>query len=131
MGERIVTERFGDETISPELSPLLFVVCDELGRRPVQLLALHSALEALLVFLASPSTRTNANCRATDFFFALETGCEASFDDLSEAYQLIFDDIAMSLHDTITSSEIAANFFSTPEQLLARLRELPLPDANA
>lgn len=131
MGERNVTERFGDEMISPELPPLLFAVCDELGRRPVQLLALHSALEALLVFLASPSTRTNANCRATDYFFALETGCETSFDDLPETYQLIFDDLAMSLHDTITSPEIAANFYSTPEQLLACLRELPLPAANA
>ncbi|MHB9054494.1 MAG: hypothetical protein ACYC5F_11025 [Thermoleophilia bacterium] len=130
MTQSHVIESFGDEKISPELPSMLSAVCDGFEQHPIQLSKLHTSLEALLAFLASPAGRTKANCRAADLFFTLDTGCGTSFDGLPEGYQLILDDIAGALHHTLTSPEIAANFFSTPEKLLARLRELPVPGAG-
>jgi len=43
---------------------------------------------------------------------------------LPDAYVNILADMSGALHDTISAPEIAANFESTPEQLLARVRAL-------
>jgi len=45
-------------------------------------------------------------------------------DRLPQAYVDILADMAGALHDTITAPDIAANFESTPEQLLETARRL-------
>jgi hypothetical protein len=76
---------------------------------------------ALLEFLSSPIGRTNANCRAVDSFFFHD--CTWLSDRLPEAYHDVIAHMD-ALHDTISARDIAENFDSTPEQLLARARSL-------
>jgi hypothetical protein len=49
---------------------------------------------------------------------------ERDWDHLPEQYQDILGMLGDALHDTIAAPEIAENFSNTPEQLLARLREV-------
>ena len=81
----------------------------------------HS-LDALLQYLCSPEGRTDGNCRFVDSFFMeydawAERGLPVPLHD-------ILADMAGALHDTCSAPDIARNFDSTPEQLLARLRRL-------
>ena len=107
---------------SEGLAALLRNLYVELQREPVQPLRIRTTLTDLLEFLASPSGRTDANCRAVDSFL----GQDAAWDGerLPPAYVDILADMSSALHDTILAPEIAANFESTPEQLLARVRAL-------
>ena len=76
---------------------------------------------ALLEFLSSPAGRTDANCRSVDgFFFHDDTWTAAELPDVYHDVIAHMD----ALHDTITAPEVAQNFDSTPEQLLARARSL-------
>jgi len=59
---------------------------------------------------------------AVDMFLLLDD-CWLN-DDLPEAYHDILADMGGALHDTITAPQIAENFDSTPEQLLARAHTL-------
>ncbi|HKV71292.1 MAG TPA: hypothetical protein VJN62_08590 [Gemmatimonadales bacterium] len=111
--------------MSPRLRPLLISVYDELKLHPTNLLSLRRALEELLIFLASPDGRTNANCWAADLFFALGEGWEIEEWTVPDEYGDILGDMSGALHDTVQSPEVAANFESTPEQLLQRLRAIP------
>lgn len=76
-------------------------------------------MENLLEFLASPRGLTDANCTAVDRFLCFG---EFEWPDLPDPIQDVLGDMAGALHDTLSSPETAANFESTPEQLLARLR---------
>ena len=104
------------------LRPLLLRLHEELQRTPAELPPLRAALIAVLEFLASPRGRTDANCRAVDSFLMRDETWDA--DRLPQAYVDILADMAGALHDTITAPDIAANFESTPEQLLERARLL-------
>ena len=110
------------EPVAPELRPMLESVYAEIARKPADLTSLHNALEVLLKYLGSPAGRTNANCWAADLFFCLGEGWETDWVHLPDAYGDILGDMGGALHDTVQSPEIAANFESTPEQLLMRLR---------
>jgi hypothetical protein len=116
-----IEDEYEGERVSPELAPLLYAVYDELQPRPVNPRRLRSALEGLLEFLATPDGRTNANCHVADWFFM---GPDASWDHsfLPRSLEVILDDIAGALHDAVSAPQVAINFASTPEQLLARLR---------
>ena len=107
------------EGISAELELLARDLFDALTASPLHLPKLRQALERLLEFLASPAGRTDSNCTAIDHFLCLGN---FAWPDLPEAVHDILSDMAGALHDTISSPAIAANFESTPEQLLARLR---------
>ena len=125
MPDLVIQTNHEGEPVSSRLRPLLLAVYDELKRQPTNLPTLRGALEELLVFLASPEGRTNANCWAADLFFALGEGWEIEEWDIPDAYGDILGDMSGALHDTVESPEIAENFESTPEQLLARLRSIP------
>lgn len=100
---------------SRELEPLLQDVHAALGDAA----ALAAALERLLVFLASPAGRTDANCSVTDhFIFATEEQWSGSL------LAPILDDMGGTLHDAIHAENIARTFEATPEQLLERVRKL-------
>ena len=80
-----------------------------------------TALERLLVFLASAEGRTDANCDAVYHFFA---ATESEWTSLPEPHRAILDDMSGTLHETIYRPDIARTFESLPEQLLERLRRL-------
>lgn len=99
---------------SRELEPLVRELFDSFGNEA----ALGPALERLLVYLTMPEGRTDANCTVTDAFVAAsESRWRGS------SLDAILEDMGATLHDAIHAEPIARTFESTPEQLLARLRE--------
>ncbi|MDD5541946.1 MAG: hypothetical protein PHX83_02110 [Acidobacteriia bacterium] len=108
--------------VDESLRPLLERLHKRLTFRPVDAPALRSAIIGVLEFLASPSGRTDANCRAVDLFLTQDEAWDG--DELPESFVEILADMSGALHDTISASDIAANFESTPEQLLERARRL-------
>ena len=124
MSVPIVLEHVDGEAVAPELPPLLAAVYAEVQREPAALPALHSALRRLLLYLASPPGRTNANCWAADLFFMHNDRWERDWEHLPEGYQDLLGYLGSALHDTVSHPDVAANFANTPEQLLARLDRL-------
>ena len=108
--------------VDAALHPLLEQLHRCLTRRPVDLPAARAAIVGVLEFLASPSGRTDANCQAVDFFLMQDEAWDA--DKLPESFVEILADMSGALHDTVSAPDIAANFDSTPEQLLERARRL-------
>ena len=104
---------------SHELQPLLRDVHADLERN--DLAALRASLEQLLIFLAGPQGRTDANC-STVFNFFNET--EGLWRPLREDLRSICDDMSGTLHDAIYAPDIARTFESLPEQLLERVRKI-------
>jgi hypothetical protein len=104
------------------LRPLLLRLHEEFQRASLELPALRVAIIAVLEFLASPSGRTDANCRAVDSFLMHDEAWDG--DRLPQPFVDVLVDMAGALHDTVTAPDIAANFESTPEQLLNRARRL-------
>lgn len=112
--------RYGQRPgLSRELVPLARELYDSLLSTPIDLARIEAATWAVLSFLASPAGRTDANCRAVDYFLCLG---EFELPDLPNPLGDILADMAGALHDTVSSPDIAAICESTPEQLLARLR---------
>ena len=105
--------------ISARLEPLVRDLYDALVADPVNVHHVEGAVERVLEFLTSPEGRTDANCTAVDYFL-----CLGEFDcpELPNPVGDVVADMGGALHDTVSSPNIAANFESTPEQLLARLR---------
>jgi hypothetical protein len=108
--------------VDDALRPLLHGLYDELQRMPPQLPQLQAAIIAVLEFLASPRGRTDANCSAVDSFLMRDETWDG--DRLPQPFVDVLADMAGALHDTISAPDIAANFESTPEQLLERARRL-------
>jgi hypothetical protein len=110
------------EGVSAELQPLLLEVF-RLLRQRAKPTVVADAIEELLLFLCSPSGRTNANCVATDHFFALDDDWgEVGWEYLPVSLGDVLAYAGGALDDAVSAPEIAENFYGTPEQLLARLR---------
>ncbi|MGD0743934.1 MAG: hypothetical protein ABSA45_02155 [Verrucomicrobiota bacterium] len=104
------------------LRPLLETLHHCLTRTSADLPSLKAAVIGVLEFLASPRGRTDANCRAVDFFLIRDGAWDA--DVLPQSYVDVLADMSGALHDTVFAPNIATNFESTPEQLLERARRL-------
>jgi hypothetical protein len=104
------------------LKPLLEELHKQLSYSPKNLAKLKTSLISVLEFLASPQGRTDENCRAVDFFLMLDE--EWNSEGLPDAFAEILADMSGALHDTVSAPNIAENFESTPEQLLARVIKL-------
>lgn len=104
------------------LRPLIGRLHQELRHQPIVLPALKSAILDVLQFLATPAGLTDANCCAVNSFLVHNDFWDD--DRLPPAYLEIIADMGGTLHDTITAPDIASNFDSTPEQLLARIQNL-------
>ena len=105
----------------PALQPLVETLNTKLKHRPLDFSGIKAALITLFEFLASPTGRTHPNCRAVDgFFFYDRSWIDA---ELPDSYHDVFAHMD-ALHDTFGAAHIAQNFDSTPEQLLARARNL-------
>jgi hypothetical protein len=109
-------------TVSPALKPLVGDVHRLLAQQVPDLLALKSALERLMSFLASPQGRTEANCWKVDMLFTLSE--TMNWSELPEDFAEVCDGIQHALHDTVSAPQIAKNFGCLPEQLLERIRNL-------
>lgn len=108
--------------VDDALRPLMRRLHDALQRTPMDLPQLRASLISVLEYLASSIGRTDANCSAVNSFLILD---ETWNDDrIPQAYIDVLADMTGALHDTISAPEIAANFESTPEQLLVRARHL-------
>jgi hypothetical protein len=70
--------------------------------------------------------RTDQNCNCVNWFFLLAEGIEGK--DIPEPIRDIVEDMAGALHDTVSHPEVAENFYSLPEQLLERLRNVEIKE---
>jgi hypothetical protein len=94
--------------------------------RPVAVGQLRGEVESLLVFLSSAEGRTDSNCQVVDLTLMNDDELWEAIDDVESADAVLADvlrDMAGALHDTVSAPDVAANFDSTPEQLLGRLRQ--------
>jgi hypothetical protein len=99
--------RNGD-SVSNRLRPLLEAVYQQVLGDPINLAILKQSLVELLTFLGAEG-RTNANCWATDLFFA---GCENRESDwternLPDSFHDILAMMSEALHDTVQAPGIA------------------------
>ncbi len=85
------------------------------------------ALDRLLAYLETDG-RTSANCWITDLFVMECAGWERDWGDLDLPEHLhdVLSMMGEALHDTVDTPEVAKNFGCLPEQLRARLRQIPL-----
>ena len=74
--------------------------------------------------LRRPTSYTSENCRIIDavVLLALENAGEDLKAELPEGLYQVLWDMGGQLHDSVEAREVAENFASTPEGLLARLR---------
>ena len=121
--EKIYTKLVEPQGASPQLRPFLRELYVALTARPADLPRMKHAMIQVLEFLASPTGRTHENCKAADLFLCIDDW-ERDWHDLPQSFINILEDMGGSLHDTIRAPDIAANFGSTPEQLLERTKEL-------
>lgn len=112
--------------LSERLKPLLERLFHAVTPKEADPNAIRAALIGLLEFLVTPEGRTDAHCRFVDRFVCLHIYPKGDWASLPEGYEAVVFDLGGQLHDTITAPEIARNFQSLPEQLLARARALPV-----
>ena len=84
--------------------------------------AVKPAVQDLLGYLASPDGRTDAHCRAVDYFFCLG---DWNWEKLPPGYQALFADMGGGLHEAVAAPDIAEALDATPEILLERASALP------
>jgi hypothetical protein len=115
------------EAVSPGLRPLLHAVYFHVLSEPLSEAEFKKSLEGLLEFLAGDG-RTNANCWAVDLFFALSQGWEQDWGErrLPDDFHDVLARMGEALHDTVKHPEVARNFGCLPEQLLERVKILPV-----
>lgn len=114
------------ESVSTRLRPLLEAVYRQALAEPIDSTAIKQSLAELLTFLSGEG-RSNANCWATDLFFARGENWETDWAErnLPDSIHDVLAMMGEALHDTVQAPEIARNFGCLPEQLLERVRQLP------
>ena len=114
------------ESVSTRLRPLLEAVYRQILAEPIDSMAIKQSLVELLTFLSGEG-RSNANCWATDLFFACGENWETDWAErnLPESIHDVLAMMSEALHDAVQAPEIAENFDCLPEQLLERVRNLP------
>jgi hypothetical protein len=119
------------ESVSLGLRQFLRAVYSQTLSQPLNLVELKKGLEALLTFLTDQG-RTNANCWAVDLFFSLCQGWEKGWAEqgLPEGFHDVLAHMGEALHDTVRSPDIAEKFGCLPEQLLERVKRLPVGTAD-
>ena len=105
-----------DETTESSLA----AISSSLQPAVVDLPVLKERIIALLAHLVSPNGRSAANCQAVDMFFCLDNRWPKRA--LPKDFQDLLTDMGGTLHDAVAHPEIAKNFDSTPDQLLARAK---------
>jgi len=93
--------------------------------RPINQPAIKRSIEALLLFLTTAQGRTDANVQAVSLFVSIDDDWENDWLELPPPLVEIISDIGGALHDSVSASDMAEEFDSTPEQLLQRIQRLP------
>jgi len=110
---------------SATLKPLLRGLYAEACRRPPVLPGLGTAIEQVLLFLASKEGRTHDNCWVTsNFLMPGNDFWEADWYDLPKRYVEILAAMGHELWQAVEDPEWTQNYAGLPEQLLARLKSL-------
>lgn len=119
--EEVYAEAVDAEGVSPEVARHLRGIYEGVvwGAGPT---VVKPALVSLLRFLVSPGGRTDANCRAVDYFFCIG---EWDWESMPQSYQTLFADMGGGLHEAVAAPDIAEALDATPESLLARAEALP------
>lgn len=115
-----IEEHPGAPDISSVVEAALRVIDGLLAQRPTDLVLLRDAMALLFSYLSSAEGRTESNVARVDSFFMRGIDDESYWAHLPEAFRGVLWDAGAQLHDSIGSPQVAANFDSTPEQLLAR-----------
>lgn len=110
--------------VSPQLKPLLQSFYKAMVGRPSDVAAIKNSVINILSFLVSSEGKTSANYWTVDLFICLNDDWDNDWPDMSDELRAIIADMGIGLHDTGEHSEIAGNFESLPEQLLARAKGL-------
>jgi len=118
----IIAHKISRSQIPQELEDHLAGVYSAINAEELDLAVVKSRLERLFIFLTSEKGRNDINCRLTDLLFCVAEGCNGT--GCQESYQEVTSDIGFGLHDTITSPEVARNFYAFPEQILDRILRL-------
>ena len=121
--DRLAKKVASDGHLTVGLRPRLWDAYEAIIARPYDVRAITEAVEKLLEYLASSEGRTHANCVAVDDFFCWCDGWEREWESEPEGLANVLGDIGGALHDTIKAPDVAKNVDSTPEQLLAQLRD--------
>ena len=121
--DRLSKKVSGEGQLTVGLRPRLSDAYEAIIARPYDVPTIVEAVERLLEYLASSEGRTHVNCVAVDDFFCWRDRWEGDWEDEPEGLADVLGDIGGALHDTIKAPHIAENFDSTPEQLLAQLRD--------
>jgi hypothetical protein len=117
-------QRHVPDSVSPTLPFMLQLVELVIRHQPTELPLLVDALELLFAFLASPEGRTDVNVRYTGSFLLGGVLDKSRWAHLPQPFQDILFDAGAQLDDTFRAPEVAANFDSSPEQLLDRTQWL-------
>lgn len=117
--EEVFAEAVDVEEVDPRVVERLRALYEAAAGGGARSAAIAPPLVALLEFLATPEGRTDANCRAVDYFFCLG---DWSWGQLPEPWESIFADLGGGLHETVSAPDIAEALQATPEQLLERIR---------
>ena len=83
--------------------------------------AVQGKLVELLEYLCTDAGRTDANCKAVDYFFCLG---DWSWDSLPAQYREMFADMGGALFDAVEDPDIAEAMQATPEALLEKAKGL-------
>jgi len=102
--------------------PLMQRLHEELWRESPFLTEVRAALLDVLALLKSACGKTDANYRAVDFFLSKDDAWDA--DRLPDSFIDVLSDMCGALHDSVSASQVAKNFESTPEQLFDRVTRL-------
>ncbi|MCP4612767.1 MAG: hypothetical protein GY845_29070 [Planctomycetes bacterium] len=109
-----------------QLNTLLDSIYKEINNDSPNQIKIKDKLIDLLSFLCSLEGRTNENCRYVNNYFCLKDNWFECIERLPKQLHDVLFDIGGSLHDAVKNPEIAANFESTPEQLLTRIKKLKI-----
>lgn len=117
--EEVYAEAVDVEEVDPRVVDRLRALYEATAGGGAGSSVLAPLLVSLLEFLASPEGRTDANCRAVDYFFCLG---DWSWGRLPEPWESLFADLGGGLHEAVAAPDIAEALQATPEQLLERVR---------
>jgi hypothetical protein len=128
ISSKTIVERFihpiDGEPVSPNLNQYLEDFYMSIVQTPVELHKVKNTILNLMKFLSTDEGRTNANCVTVDNFVKIEDHWEKSWRELPEKYVEVIELMGDSLHDTISTPDIAINFSCTPEQILELAMQL-------
>ena len=126
MVDRHETSRLVAKLAQAELRQSVAALVRQLTTKPRGSSSIKHSCEEVLKLLCRKTSYTSENCHIIDVVvrLALEDAGEELQGEISQDLYQVLWDMGGQLHDSIQACEVAENFASTPQALLARLREM-------